>query len=153
MNRGSGDGAWFGEGLRFECTRCGACCTGPPGMVIVSEEEGEQIARRIGVSRDAFFEQYTHPTSEGISINEKLTAHGYDCVFLDRQIEPGKAVCSLYEDRPLQCRTFPFWPEHIATPRAWNRLMGACEGVGRGQLIPASEIRITAKRHAERYAR
>ena len=151
MNQKPGHGDWFDEGLRFECTLCGQCCTGPPGIVRVSDEESETIAARLGITREAFVDRYTHPTSEGISINETLNAHGYDCVFLDRESEPGKAVCSLYEDRPLQCRTFPFWPEHIRRPRDWNRLMRECEGIGRGEFIPASEIRITAARHADRY--
>eukprot|EP00961_Rhodomonas_salina_P046921 629705-Rhodomonas_salina.2 len=28
----------------------------------------------------------------------------------------GKAICSLYEARPKQCRTWPFWPENLASP-------------------------------------
>ena len=27
---------WYRDGLRFECTRCGACCTGAPGYVWVT---------------------------------------------------------------------------------------------------------------------
>lgn len=30
---------WYADGLRFECTRCGHCCTGEPGTVRVYEEE------------------------------------------------------------------------------------------------------------------
>ena len=26
---------WYRDGLRFECTRCGHCCTGAPGYVWV----------------------------------------------------------------------------------------------------------------------
>ena len=29
---------WYRDGLRFECTRCGACCTGAPGYVWVTPE-------------------------------------------------------------------------------------------------------------------
>ncbi len=153
MAHGSVQSEWYGEGLRFECTLCGACCTGPPGVVLVSDEEGALIAARLGISPEDFFERYTHPTSDGASINELLNAHGYDCVFLDRESDPGKAACSLYEDRPVQCRTFPFWPEHIRSPRDWNRLMSHCEGIGRGDVIPVDEIRISARRHSERYGK
>ena len=26
-------GPWYADGLSFECTMCGNCCTGPPGAV------------------------------------------------------------------------------------------------------------------------
>ena len=32
-----GQQAWYSEGLRFECTQCGACCSGEPGYVWVDE--------------------------------------------------------------------------------------------------------------------
>src|SRR6266404_2835548 len=35
---------WYENGLRFECTRCGHCCTGPSGYVWVNDEEIDQIA-------------------------------------------------------------------------------------------------------------
>ena len=34
---------WYREGLRFECIRCGGCCTGFPGTVRVTNEEIEEI--------------------------------------------------------------------------------------------------------------
>ena len=48
--------------------------------------------------------------------------------------------CTVYQSRPLQCRTFPFWPEHVASPEAWERLAGSCPGVNRGRLYAAAEI-------------
>ena len=41
---------WFKDGLRFTCTRCGKCCTGPPGFVWVNDEEVAAIAEYIGES-------------------------------------------------------------------------------------------------------
>src|SRR5262249_1390597 len=35
---------WYQDGLRFECTRCGKCCSGFPGFVWVSEAELQAIA-------------------------------------------------------------------------------------------------------------
>jgi Fe-S-cluster containining protein len=143
---------WYKDGLRFECTMCGACCSGPSGYVLFNDEEAAAIARRLGVTVDRFIEEYTEDMGVTIagrrrSIREVRTEHGHDCVFLDRVSAPGKAVCSLYEDRPQQCRSFPFWPEHIESARAWNELARTCEGIGRGGFVPASEIRLTAERH------
>lgn len=141
---------WYEDGLRFECTMCGACCTGAPGYVSFTEAEGRRISARLGIEYSAFLERYTQDTGVedlGRSLSEVETEFGFDCVFLDRQSVPGKAVCSLYEDRPTQCRTFPWWPENLKSPRAWQRLGRSCEGVGRGAFVPIEAIRVECVRH------
>lgn len=142
--------AWYHDGLAFECTQCGACCTGSPGIVRFTPDEAQAIARRLRLTLEQFLERCTHES--GLpgerSLNEVETEFGLDCVFLDRTTVPGKAVCGIYEVRPLQCRTFPWWPEHLSSARAWQRLGRTCEGVGRGGMVSASEIRISAQRHA-----
>jgi len=35
---------WYKPGLRFKCTECGACCTGAPGYVWISEKEIKAVA-------------------------------------------------------------------------------------------------------------
>ena len=57
-----------------------------------------------------------------------------DCTFLrDRQ-------CSIYETRPQQCRTWPFWEENL-DPQVWqDEVASFCPGVGRGRLYTAEEI-------------
>jgi Fe-S-cluster containining protein len=57
-----------------------------------------------------------------------------DCPFLksDR--------CEVYESRPWQCRTWPFWPENMDSDR-WEREVAAyCPGVGKGRLYTAEDI-------------
>jgi len=150
---------WYADaGLRFECTMCGDCCTGPPGVIAFTQNEGERIAKRLGISYQDFLHRYTHDTPEGRSLNEVRTAHGHDCVFLDRtspharSLRDGRggAVCSLYEDRPLQCRTFPWWPDNLRTPRDWARTARACEGVNRGAFVPVEHIRIQRNQQSQR---
>lgn len=147
---GEGAGAeWYADGLRFECTKCGACCSGGPGVVSFSRAEAARIAMHLGVTTEQFLERYTHETGGdglGRSLNEIETEHGLDCVFLDRCAVPDKAVCSLYEARPGQCRTFPWWPEHLRSPRSWQRLSRQCEGIGRGAIVPIDRIRIDRER-------
>lgn len=125
---------------------CGECCSGGEGFVLFNADEAAAIARRLGVPVERFLTEYTHDTEAGRSLREVKTVHGLDCVFLDRATVPGKAVCSLYEDRPTQCRTFPFWPEHIQSRRSWQRLGHACEGVNRGSFVPVEAIRLDRDR-------
>jgi Fe-S-cluster containining protein len=47
----------------------------------------------------------------------------YDCVFLkDKR-------CSVYEARPVQCRTFPWWIQHLREPTDWQAAKERCEGI------------------------
>jgi len=113
--------------------------------VSFTEDEARRIADHLKITIQSFRENFTHDTGVdgvGHSLNEIETEYGYDCVFLDRVSQPGKAVCSLYDARPEQCRTFPWWPEHLDSPRSWQRLSRACEGIGRGPFVPIEEIRI-----------
>jgi Fe-S-cluster containining protein len=48
--------------------------------------------------------------------------------------------CSVYEARPNQCRTWPFWPE-VMNAKSWKKdVADFCPGVGKGPVIPAKEI-------------
>ena len=38
-------GEWYHEGLRFECTQCGKCCSGAPGFVWVDDGEVAAMAQ------------------------------------------------------------------------------------------------------------
>jgi uncharacterized protein len=146
----AGPGAqWFehegetGEaGLRFGCTMCGNCCTGPEGFVLLSDQEVSGLARRFGVSDAEFLATYTHVGERGRSLNEKMTPQGRDCVFLDREKIPGKAVCGVYEDRPQQCRTWPFWNSNLVSRYAWRRAKRVCPGMDLGKRYTPVEIRI-----------
>lgn len=136
------DGPENGEGLRFGCTMCGRCCSGPPGYVALSEEECVALAARVGVSLKTFKAKYTNVFGEIRSLNETRTEHGMDCVFLDRTSVPGKAVCGVYEARPIQCRTWPFWPSNLASRADWERAKRTCPGIDNGTLVPVEEVRV-----------
>jgi len=143
---------WFEEGLAFSCTQCGNCCTGPPGAVWFTDEEEIAMANRLGLDLDAFRDRYVRRLGKGRSLVERETEFGHDCVFLDRESQPGKAVCSIYEARPLQCRTWPWWPENLSSRRAWEatRRRTPCPGMGRGTVHSPQQIRIVRERQATR---
>jgi Fe-S-cluster containining protein len=121
---------------------CGNCCTGPEGFVLVNTPEVDALAARLGLSREDFVARYTKLVPEGLSLRDVPTTHGFDCVFLDRTTVPGKAVCGVYEDRPRQCRTWPFWTSVLRTEAHWRNTKRTCPGIDKGTFYPAEKIRI-----------
>lgn len=137
---------WYEEGLHFTCTQCGNCCTGPQGFVWFNERELSEMAAHFGISEKRFIALYTKRHGRRLSLTECKTEYGYDCVFLDRD-EQGRAKCSIYEVRPSQCRTWPFWPENLATPDNYLHAADRCPGMlkglhGEGKFYPVDQIRI-----------
>ncbi|HEV7221421.1 MAG TPA: YkgJ family cysteine cluster protein [Pirellulales bacterium] len=127
------DQPWFKDGLRFQCTQCGDCCTGAPGYVWVNQEEIEALAREIGVEPDEFERKYVRR----VGIRRSLVEFGNgDCVFFDGE----KRKCTVYAARPRQCRTWPFWHSNVRTPEAWEQTCQVCPGSGKGPLVPAEQI-------------
>jgi Fe-S-cluster containining protein len=123
---------WYQDGLRFRCTRCGKCCTGPPGFVWVNDEEIAAIAAFRGEAVAEVQEHFTRRVGQERSLRERLNG---DCVFYD-----GEAGCTIYPVRPRQCRTWPFWESNVRTPEDWKRTCQLCPGSGQGELISAEEI-------------
>lgn len=123
---------WYKDGLRFTCTRCGHCCTGDPGYVWVDDNDLAAIAQQRGETIEEVTTRYTRLTDRGRSLREQSNG---DCVFYDR-----KQGCTVYEARPPQCRSWPFWESNVATPVAWQRTCDICPGSGQGELISVEEI-------------
>ncbi len=145
---GGGGAEWYRDGLAFECTMCGNCCTGPEGYVWFSRDEGRRMAEAIGVSEGDFYRDYARRVGNRWSLRETVIEKDgeslHDCVFLDRTTSPGKAMCRVYMARPTQCRTWPFWPENLTSRRAWvgAKSRAPCPGMGSGTLIPIERIRV-----------
>ncbi|HEY1065181.1 MAG TPA: YkgJ family cysteine cluster protein [Pirellulales bacterium] len=124
---------WYKDGLQFTCTECGDCCTGAPGYVWVNFEEIDALAKRLNMDREEFCQRFVRQERKGMSLTERPNG---DCVFFDAQ----KRNCGVYEDRPRQCRTWPFWKSNISSKAAWARTCRDCPGSGQGELHPLTEI-------------
>jgi Fe-S-cluster containining protein len=124
---------WFKDGLRFKCSQCGNCCTGAPGFVWVNREEIAALAARFEMDVGEFETKYVRTVGVRKSLVEFESG---DCVFFD-----GKSrTCTVYEDRPRQCRTWPFWNSNIRDEKAWRETCEVCPGSGRGRLYTVEEI-------------
>jgi Fe-S-cluster containining protein len=149
---------WYAEGLKFTCTQCGNCCTGGPGFVWISREEIVRLAEHLKISAEETVERYCHKVAGKWSLRENRNpVHGgYDCIFM-KEIPTGnvsgagivqsRRICSIYPVRPLQCRTWPFWPELLESEESWNAATRKCPGMGSGKRY--SLKRIEALRDAE----
>jgi len=127
------DKPWFANGLKFTCTGCGDCCTGAPGYVWVNREEIADLAAAVKLSVAEFEEQYVRK----VGIRKSLVEYDNgDCVFFDAN----SRKCAVYNARPRQCKTWPFWQSNVATPEAWKGVCEVCPGSGRGQLHSAEKI-------------
>ncbi len=124
---------WFRDGLRFQCTQCGNCCTGAPGYVWVNQVEIQALAARLDLDVERFEEQFVRKIGRRKSLKEH--ANG-DCVFFDAS----SRQCSVYDERPRQCRTWPFWESNVRTEEAWRETCSVCPGSGKGDFLPMEKI-------------
>ncbi len=138
------DTSWWKNGVRFECQASGKCCTsrGEFGYVYLTPEDREKMADFFGVTAEEFTAKYCEKSPGGIWALKEIKERP-DCQFL----KLGK--CTVYEARPTQCRTWPFWPE-MMNAKSWNQeVVNYCPGVGKGRLIPAAEIEKTLREQIE----
>lgn len=123
---------FYEKGVRFQCQCSGQCCkTGKDyGYVYLSSKDCKNIAKFIGTSIKQFTKKYVIKVSKAYRFR-KITE---DCAFLKDN------RCSIYPVRPLQCRTWPFWPENMRKSGWIKKAVGFCPGIGKGKLYTAREI-------------
>lgn len=129
----AGADRWYADGLRFECTGCGDCCTGDPGYVWLNKAEIVSMAEELGLSEEEFCRRHVHEVGVRKSLNER--ANG-DCVLFD----PKTRKCTVYSSRPRQCRTWPFWDSNLKSPKTWAETCAVCPGSGSGKLYSIEQI-------------
>ena len=137
-------GPWYQDGLRFSCTRCGNCCSGTPGSVLVNDAEIEELAAHLDLADPEFREIYTRPLRKGdVSLREKRNG---ECIFYrSAASEDAPRGCGVYLHRPQQCRTWPFWRGVVHSPERWAEEARGCPGMNRGTLRTAAEILETSQ--------
>lgn len=125
---------WWENGVRFECQGSGKCCTshGEFGFVFLDLNDRRRMAKQFKMRTSSFTRKYCEFSDGQWHLIER--AENPDCLFLKNK------RCSVYEARPEQCRTWPFWPE-VMNAKAWNKeVVQFCPGANKGKIISGDEI-------------
>lgn len=129
--------AWYRDGVRFDCKRCGNCCSGRGSVVIVSPREREALARNLGISVEEFEARHTKVAFDDVVLlDDEETGR---CEWLESR-DDGSTACRVNAAKPDQCASYPFWPRLVASREAWEAEGKRCKGMGEGEAIPAAEI-------------
>ncbi len=126
---------WYQNGLRFKCTECGKCCT-KKGYVWLEEEDITVLAKHFQITEEAFIKKYTRNYTFDLALLDN--PHSDDCIFLK-----DKKFCEIYEARPKQCRTFPWWTQNLTSVNEWEKAKSECEGIDHpdAPIVPFSKIK------------
>ena len=160
---------FYAQGLRFSCTRCSSCCRFEKGYVFLSQKDASKLAASLNMDYNNFIERYCRwiPSMNGgqnrkleLSLKEKSN---YDCIFWTPELSTSpqgglygtvsgvpNEGCQVYESRPLQCRSFPFWQSVLSNKGSWEMTSKDCPGMGRGVHFSQDSIKKwLAMRHNE----
>lgn len=124
---------WYKDGLQFECTACGKCCSGQPGYVWITAQEAVDLAKAMKLSEADFNARFVRKVGAKLSLKEYPDG---DCILLD----PQTRHCLAYRARPVQCRTWPFWSSNLHTEVDWEETCEVCPGAGHGKLYTFEQI-------------
>lgn len=128
------DNNWWEKGIQFECQGSGKCCVTHDGYgyVYMTKEDRIRMAKELGLPTGEFTKKYCEKED---GIFHLIDGKDGKCQFLE-----GKR-CGIYEGRPTQCRTWPFWPE-VMNPKTWKKEVASfCPGVGKGRVWSSKEIK------------
>jgi len=128
------DSPFYAEGLMFSCTRCSACCRYSSGYVFLSKNDTIKLTAELNMDFSGFTVTYCRWVARQdrfcLSLKEKSN---FDCIFWDNG-------CKVYNSRPLQCRTFPFWENVVTSSQAWEMASSGCPGINTGAFHSREEI-------------
>ncbi|WP_423751197.1 YkgJ family cysteine cluster protein [Salinirarus marinus] len=135
------------ETVGFECTRCGACCTADDDEPHTATVFPDEI-RELQATDDYDWRDVARPMPYGLTEGADgpegetfewalQTDDCGDCTFYEET--DGVGACTVHEDRPLICRTYPFsvalggtsQPMGEAVEREGMVRAHECEGLGR----------------------
>ncbi|HOJ62958.1 MAG TPA: YkgJ family cysteine cluster protein [Spirochaetota bacterium] len=111
------------KSLEFKCQRCSNCCRHQPGVVFLSEEDVKNIASFLNIDISTLLSKYCRAIyRNGEQIVALQERKNFDCIFWNDG-------CIIYPARPLQCKTYPFWPSLVESEENWKEEKKRCPGI------------------------
>jgi hypothetical protein len=111
------------------------CCRHESGYVFLSQADLDRLSEELSLPVHELRSRYCREVNisgfRRLSLTEQSNL---DCVFF----RDGR--CSVYENRPLQCRSYPFWGTFTGSPEDWNREAESCPGINVGALHSRQDI-------------
>ena len=118
--------------VKFECIAgCSECCKLSGGFVFLSEDEAQKIAEYLKTDEENFLKFFTRIIDDQLAL---VDGDEDNCVFLEDDL------CMIYDVRPLQCRTYPFWSSNMKTKERWALTKEECPGIGKGRSYSPQDI-------------
>jgi len=145
----AGKKVFYAKGLRFSCIRCSNCCRHESGFVFLSWNDVSRLRAALNMEYNEFRETFCRwiPSANGTSQLSLREKSNLDCIFwktgsaaeLNTNAQavsglPEAGGCSVYNSRPLQCRSYPFWPSVLKSGKNWKMTGQDCPGMDRGTL-------------------
>ncbi len=94
------------------------------------------MAAVLNTTLELFKRRYVRMRDNRYALIEKKAQSGdFDCIFLKDK------KCMVYQARPVQCRTYPWWKENLRTPESWKLASEGCEGINdAAPIVPFEQI-------------
>ena len=131
---------WWSEGIKFKCQGSGKCCVsrGTYGYVYLTQKDRKRMAKFFHQNISNFTKNFCQKSSGYFHLKNDKKKKA--CIFLEDK------KCTVYSARPEQCRTWPFWPEHMS-PKQWNlHVASFCPGIGKGKVYSGKKIESILKK-------
>ncbi len=112
--------------IRFACQPgCIRCCD-TQGFVYITARDLERLSKHFGLTEKDFEKRYVIRYRQVMRLRKPRKSQ---CHFLKPD------GCSVHEVKPVQCRTYPFWPEIVENRAAWESEAKRCPGINKGELV------------------
>lgn len=112
--------------FRFDCHRCGNCCTHGEGYIWLGEGEEQRLAMALELSIETFVSRYVVevPDPRDGRLRRSLRTESGRCLLLE-----GANHCGAYDARPDHCRKFPYWSSVLEDEAGFERARQTCPGI------------------------
>jgi len=152
------------ESIGFECTRCGACCTAEADDAHTATVFPDEV-RGLKAATGRSWNDVARPMPYGLDAEESGETFEWalqtdacgDCTFYVES--GGRSACTVHDDRPLICETYPFSVALTGTSQPMGESVDEegivraheCEGLGRDiDRVEAEELAAALKERAVR---